>query len=124
MKDERGQEMYGTEVRPWPREPCGHEPPCGIGYFSDSRWVFERWFAQVGRYHLLVHQREDGPWDWQVGAFSWTPDGDLWDTHHFGTNATRTIAEAEARTCALNTIRRYEEYVRESRERDAARSAV
>lgn len=103
---------YGTEWRPWPiqHDPdvCG--PGCGAGYFSDYRSMFARVFDKRGRYLLVVSQHEAGHWVWEVGSFSWTPYGDLFDPNRYGKNATRRHAEAEARRAAETLVRQDEKF--------------
>lgn len=120
-------EQYGLEVRPWPEEPCGHEPPyCGVGYFSDYRAMFatHAFTVPVERGNDLygfIEQDESGPWFWHVGYFSWTPDGNLYETRVSGTNATRRIAEREARQAAASVVRQDEQWFRDYDTRERAR---
>lgn len=100
-------EQYGLEVRPWPPGCSCHGE--GSGYFSDYRSLFDGIVGKEDRYYLYIAQHEAGFWEWQVGSFSWTPDGELWDSWAHGENATRGIAEGEAREAARTCARRLAE---------------
>lgn len=81
---------YGEDVRPWPER----------GYFLPYEHVLASIVYDASGIYVTVGQTEAGAWAWAVGAFSWTPDGDLWHPYFEGLNATEAIATREGSRCA------------------------
>lgn len=104
------EEHYGEQWRAWPGGcECHGE---GDGYFSNYRQLFARIFAVDDRTYLSAEQDDAGFWRWAAGRFSWTPDGDLYESVARGMNATRAIAERECRAAAASFNGRLAEVLR------------
>lgn len=104
-------EHYGEEWRRWPGGCRCHGE--GRGYFMRYRELFDAMFATVtqptkagGEWTLYLVVRAEGDagevYGWSFGYFSWTPDGDLWQTILDGIAPTRARAEGECRLAVDN----------------------